>query len=822
MRLQKAQRRRGSVLPLVVIGVVALCGFAALAVDIGMVMIARTQCQNAADAGAVAGARSLDGSAGGNQAVATANAIATACNNSVISRQIVDSEVSVRHGAYHYDYASMTFTPQFPPVSPDNYNLTECTVTHSRGTAFAKVWNRVSFDVGAVGTAAHRPRDVAVVLDFSGSMNNESDLWNNESYLGTVNNTSNNTDPVFPKFGYYDPTFSPAALMQCTSSDPRVGKCNVTQPILGVSSMVGDFYQNARGAGTGTLAFTPAPAVVTSTVPGGDKPLNRSGSPSPARTWQDITGSALVGFRGYGDASFNGQWFGYTQGPNFWGKTFFLWPPEPTTDATGKPRDWRKKFLMLTGGSAPNFGGPLNDNRKLWDTTGAWLQPSGNYVINYKAILDWIQNTGPAIFPPQLRAGNILYYDAIPTDVPASAYTHTNLNTQITDPNQRFWKEYIDYVVGVWRDPYGNVQTPGNPACSIGPDFICGTSTGSNAIAITGPDFADPLGRSYIAPTDNPKRPRHRFWFGPMTMIQFMSDTGLLPGTAHDLSMYAAKLGIAGALQNASNNHPNDLVSMCLFSRPHYTGEPAEGGAFSNAQFNLSRDYAGMINGLWFPPSSASADVRPWDPNGLLTPRAHADYNGNTATGYGLMLAYNQFSGNSSLRTQVIGGFGRKGAQRLVILETDGMANVATGAGFANNGANQSYYRITPSDTVTTTGAVSPGQNAIDVATKLAALDTDAVNGPGYSTASKPLILHCIAFGAVFEPTAQGSEPANAMAFLQSLSAIGNTGFPSSVTDTGSPDFYKICTGTLQDRQDKLRTAFTRIFDAGVAVILVK
>ena len=37
--------------------------------------------------------------------------------------------------------------------------------------------------VQAESQAAHRPRDVAIVLDYSGSMNNESDLWNCESYL---------------------------------------------------------------------------------------------------------------------------------------------------------------------------------------------------------------------------------------------------------------------------------------------------------------------------------------------------------------------------------------------------------------------------------------------------------------------------------------------------------------------------------------------------------------------------------------------------------------------------------------------------------------
>ena len=61
----------------------------------------------------------------------------------------------------------------------------------------------------------------------------------------------------------------------------------------------------------------------------------------------------------------------------------------------------------------------------------------------------------------------------------ASAYTWSNANNQITsspDPSQRFWKEYIDFVLGVWHDPSGNIQTPGNPACSYGPDFTAGTS----------------------------------------------------------------------------------------------------------------------------------------------------------------------------------------------------------------------------------------------------------------------------------------------------------------------------------------------------------
>ena len=126
--------------------------------------------------------------------------------------------------------------------------------------------------------------------------------------------------------------------------------------------------------------------------------------------------------------------------------------------------------------------------------------------------------------------------------------------------------------------------------------------------------------------------------------------------------MLPAKLGIQGALTDIQNNHPNDRVTMLMFSRPHYSGEPTEQGQFTYPVNSLSNNYANMINSLWFPPNSSTSDVTPWDSNGLDTPHAHADYDSNTATSYGLMLAYNQFSSSSVLSSSGQGGgLGRKG-----------------------------------------------------------------------------------------------------------------------------------------------------------------
>ena len=58
--------RRGAILPLFALMLVGLVGFLALAIDIGIVAVAETQAQNAADNAALAGCRTLNGATTGN------------------------------------------------------------------------------------------------------------------------------------------------------------------------------------------------------------------------------------------------------------------------------------------------------------------------------------------------------------------------------------------------------------------------------------------------------------------------------------------------------------------------------------------------------------------------------------------------------------------------------------------------------------------------------------------------------------------------------------------------------------------------------------
>src|SRR5262245_48393326 len=196
------------------------------------------------------------------------------------------------------------------------------------------------------------------------------------------------------------------------------------------------------------------------------------------------------------------------------------------------------------------------------------------------------------------------------------------------------------------------------------------------------------------------------------------------------------------------------------------------------------------------------------------------------------MLAYNQFSGSSDLTVSgtTVGGKGRKGATRLVIYETDGMANQDSvpQSSFSDGGAYNSYYPIRPGDTVN--GAGYSETNLLQVVqaicnkddkTPYTAPPTGYPTPPsiaGYATASKPVIVQCIAFGAIFEGS--NSIQTSSVALLQKISTIGGTVFPSSSTDP--TDGYKWCIGTLTQRQDKLKTAFVKILNTAVPVSLIK
>ncbi|HWB01280.1 MAG TPA: hypothetical protein VG713_22475, partial [Pirellulales bacterium] len=291
---------------------------------------------------------------------------------------------------------------------------------------------------------------------------------------------------------------------------------------------------------------------------------------------------------------------------------------------------------------------------------------------------------------------------------------------------------------------------------------------------------------------------------------------------------YGCKLGIQAALNDIQTNHPNDWVSLIMFSTPMTSSSDTGGDRFNRVRVGLGRSYSNMIESLWYPPATvgnSSATVTPYDSNNLEVPRAM----GGTCYSYALMLAYNQFSGSTSLQnystgqpTGDAGGNGRKGAQKMIIFETDGAPNTTATGNFTNAGAYNSYYSIrynysNPGSSEYPTNVNGYGDNDSTVTSQIYSLcnqicASDSASPPGYSSTNKSVKIHCIGFGPVFDPSS--STAATAKATLNQMQTIGN------VTD-GMPS-YKIIYGSESTVIANLQQAFQTIMADGIQITLIQ
>ena len=167
-------RRRGIILPLLAIMIVVMVGFLALAIDLGMLAIAKTQVQQAADLAALTAMRTLNGnsSINYNQTAATTNAQNVVTYNTILGTSLQSSQLQLTFGSYDYNQTAGTFQANFPPTTGSPTTAISTTVTSSSlPGAFSKVLKtQLLPNVSATAQAVHRPRDIALVMDLSGSM----------------------------------------------------------------------------------------------------------------------------------------------------------------------------------------------------------------------------------------------------------------------------------------------------------------------------------------------------------------------------------------------------------------------------------------------------------------------------------------------------------------------------------------------------------------------------------------------------------------------------------------------------------------------------
>jgi hypothetical protein len=584
----------------------------------------------------------------------------------------------------------------------------------------------------------------------------------------------------------------------------------------------------------------------------------------PAVTVQDIINSTsyssnfesgtVGGFPGSSPsgAYTSGSAAGYTQGPNYFGKTFWIWPPIPdgkggsttigrTIASTGLSTDWRKAFFLQS-----NQTSPVISNTSLFNQSGQWLPPKSggtvNYYINYSNILKWLALCGqagnPNPFPSQLQSGGILYYSAIPsyTDGTLNARWWAYNGTLLSNLDEQFWKDYIDWVIGSFQFSSSSWASNRN---NLSPDPI----QGQTQYAGYGGDFSwtgggahlPTIGSSnapqYMNYADNPQRPLFLMWFGPASMVDFLGSynmwgptnyqrSNFWPGTAHEAVTYVCKLGLQAAIQDSNNNHPNDNFALAYYSVPMDGVNPSDPQMrFNRIRTPMGQNYTSAINHLWYPPyvlDNPGTTIRPYDTvNNPEAPRAQ----GGTCAAYGMLLAYNQFSANTTIQTYNpspaplgdAGGLGRIGAQKLLIMETDGQPNVEVTATKNTGGGTGKYYYQICYNSTTPSGSQFPGvqENGSDNSNTYAtAMASD------FSSTRKPMKIYCIAFGPVYDPanTSVASIASAGMTILTQLQTTGNN------SGVAVPTIY----GSDSAMANGLQTAITNIMQSEIPVSLIK
>ena len=795
-------KRSGAIIPLMAILLIGIIGVTALAVDIGALTVAKNQAQSIVDAAAFAGARTLNGKTDNNVAQVPFSISSTVSKMVVLNQ--APSEVKHSLGTYSYDSNAKNFKIILnSKKTGESWSAVQVTIKNNPSASFGKIFNISSFTVNATATAAYRPRDIAMILDFSDSLRTQS--FTGGGNVPPKDRRSKNGNPNYPDFGCW------AEQSDFMLNNGGIAS-NITKAEGDNPALVNDFFYHGANNSVNPafkdffdMNYSKAPNYLNGVY--GDiwpKVYNQTARANTAE--QVVQGTSVnvnndfnnLAFRTNGyDGTKNGIRFGgfqntfkgYTIAPGYYGKTFYIWPPDPRTD-----KDWRRLYFDVA------------DNSKLFYSDGnkrPAVEENGelNYTPDYTKILNWIKNIGPNPFPPNLKAGRIIYYETIPDQI---------LPTGPLTLDQLFWKEYIDYVLGNKIYPLFGHFGPDNAGRTNGFKGTRETMYGwpqesSGTVKITS---RDSMGSGAAAPymhyNDNPFHPRLHFWFGPLSMITFLSDYFLgrnwLPGTCHETPTWQLKQCVKAVLDDIEENHPNDIMTLVLFSSLD---------RYNNPKTKLSRNFDHMRNSLFYPssvinPSTGNlingAYVRPYEARSSrdlrdITETTKCDIpnaQGFTSVDMGLKVAFNQFSST--------GGYdGRLGAGKIVFLESDGAPTRSCQV----NGFNGSIYD--PINIKSDNNNENRLQNRVDA---LNVIDKFVIK---YSTLKNPIQIHSIAFGAAAEADAGGRE------FLTNAQRING----KTTTTIGAENLLRT-TEPITSKIQKIKSVVSDAMQSTVLISLVE
>jgi Flp pilus assembly protein TadG len=190
-------RRSGAIVVWFAILVPVLMGMVAFAVDVGFMCLARNHLQVAADSGAMGGVGALATSQAAAKAKAKEMAEKHFAGASGDSIAMQDADIV----AGTWDQATRTFT-----ATTNGPNAVQVTTRKRINLFFGKLFGWATTDLTATAIACKNPRDIAFVIDLSGSMNNDSEIWAtapiNAEFPDYPNVATNLMQDVFTDFGF--------------------------------------------------------------------------------------------------------------------------------------------------------------------------------------------------------------------------------------------------------------------------------------------------------------------------------------------------------------------------------------------------------------------------------------------------------------------------------------------------------------------------------------------------------------------------------------------------------------------------------------------
>ncbi|MGZ0170791.1 MAG: pilus assembly protein TadG-related protein [Planctomycetales bacterium] len=204
-RLNQPRTRRGNIILLLAFVITMVLGFAAFSIDIGYLAVTKGQLQSAVDAATLAGAMELNPNI--DQTVVETNIKAAAEEiaglNSVGNHSglLLAPSVDIELGRRDWNSANSSFMFEFGPKAvpynivrvtgrlDDVWNATSGQMENRKLPLFfapAIDHDNVIMKVGSVAT--YQPRDMVLVLDYSGSMNDDTEFKScNELGHTTIN-----------------------------------------------------------------------------------------------------------------------------------------------------------------------------------------------------------------------------------------------------------------------------------------------------------------------------------------------------------------------------------------------------------------------------------------------------------------------------------------------------------------------------------------------------------------------------------------------------------------------------------------------------------